>query len=237
MRLKEFLSVRGIEFESINILEDPAGRAELARLGARSIPILSRGDEFVFAQNIAQVVAFLKLNEKAGPVLSPAQLVARMERFIDAALRMIPQMPDDQLETLTPSRPRSYARLAHHMFRICEAFVEVAGGKFFSNGLPGEVHDPAEMASTAALAEYGGRVKARVENWWTATPDKEAQAEVDTYYGKQKLHEVLERATWHIGQHTRQWVMLLDMHGIAADRPLQPADFADLPMPKQVWDG
>ena len=208
----------------------------MARLGARSIPILSRGDEFVFAQNIAQVVAFLKLNEKAGPVLSPAQLVARMERFIDAALRMIPQMPDDQLETLTPSRPRSYARLAHHMFRICEAFVEVAGGKFFSNGLPGEVHDPAEMASTAALAEYGGRVKARVENWWTATPDKEAQAEVDTYYGRQKLHEVLERATWHIGQHARQWVMLLGMHGIAADRPLGDADFADLPMPKQVWD-
>src|SRR4029077_20602170 len=129
-------------------------RAELVRLGARSIPVLSRGDEFVFAQNISQVVAFLKLNEKTGPVLSPAQLAERMERYIDAALRMIPQMPDDKLETLTPSRPRTYARLAHHMFRICEAFTEVAGGKFFSNGLPGEVHDPAEMASTAALTAY-----------------------------------------------------------------------------------
>ena len=199
--------------------------------------MLSRGDEFVFAQNIAQVVAFLKLNEKAGPVLTPAQLIERMERYIDAALRMIPQMPDGQLETMTPGRPRSYARLAHHMFRICEAFTEVAGGKFFSNGLPGEVHDPAEMASTAALASYGSRVKAKVENWWAATPDKGAEAVVDTYYGKQKLHEVMERATWHIGQHTRQWVMLLDMHGIAADRPLGPADFTDLPMPKQVWDG
>jgi len=205
-------------------------------LGARSIPVLSRGDEFVFAQNIAQVVAFLKLNEKAGPVLTPAQLVERMERFIDAALRMIPQMPDAQLETLTPGRPRAYGRLAHHMFRICEAFTEVAGGKFFTNALPGEVHDPAEMASTAALAAYGGRVKGKVETWWAATADKGAQAEVDTYYGRQKLHEVLERATWHIGQHTRQWVMLLDMHGIAADRPLAESDFADLPMPKQVWD-
>ena len=205
-------------------------------MGARSIPVLSRGDEFVFAQNIAQVVAFLKLNEKAGPVLTPAQLVERMERFIDAALRMIPQMPDAQLETLTPGRPRAYGRLAHHMFRICEAFTEVAGGKFFTNALPGEVHDPAEMASTAALAAYGGRVKGKVETWWAATADKGAQAEVDTYYGRQKLHEVLERATWHIGQHTRQWVMLLDMHGIAADRPLAESDFADLPMPKQVWD-
>ena len=61
--------------------------------------MLSRGDEFVFAQNIAQVVAFLKLNEKAGPVLSPAQLYARMQCYIDAALRMIPQLPDDQLNT------------------------------------------------------------------------------------------------------------------------------------------
>ena len=208
----------------------------MARLGARSIPVLSRGDDFVFAQNIAQVVAFLKLNENAGPVLTPAQLVERMQRYIDAALRMIPQMPVDQLETLTPGRPRAYGRLAHHMFRICEAFTEVAGGKFFSNGLPGEVAHPEEMASTAALADYGGRVKAKVETWWAATPDKGAQAIVDTYYGKQKLHEVLERATWHIGQHTRQWVMLLGKHGIAADRPLGDADFTDLPMPKQVWD-
>jgi hypothetical protein len=198
--------------------------------------VLSRGDKFVFAQNIAQVVEFLKLDEKAGPVLSPAQLFERMQRYIDAALRMIPQMPDDQLETQTPGRPRAYGRLAHHMFRICEAFTEVAHGAFFANAMPGEVKNPAEMASTAALAAYGSGVKAKVTDWWTTTPDKNAQAEVDTYYGRQKLHEVMERATWHIGQHTRQWVMLLGMHGIAADRPLIDADFADLPMPKQVWD-
>jgi len=72
------------------VLEDPAGRAELQRLGARSIPVLSRGDKFVFAQNIAQVVAFLKLDEKTGPVLSPAQLVERMTRFIDASLAIVP---------------------------------------------------------------------------------------------------------------------------------------------------
>ncbi len=208
----------------------------MQRLGARSIPVLSRGNEFVFAQNIAQVVEFLKLNERTGPVLSPEQLVERMRRFIDAALRMIPQMPDDKLETLTPGRPRSYARLAHHMFRICDAFTEIAAGKFFSQGLPGEVAHPEEMASTAALAGYGRRVKAKVAEWWATTPDKGAQAIVQTYYGPQKLHEVLERSTWHIGQHTRQWVMLLDMHGIAADRPLGEADFADLPMPQKVWD-
>jgi hypothetical protein len=218
------------------VLEDAAGRAELQRLGARSIPVLSRGDEFVFAQNIAQVVAFLKLDEKAGPVLSPAQLVERMLRFIDAALVIVPLIPDEKLDTEVPNRPRAYRALAHHMFRIPESFVEIAGGTYFDDKLPAEVRDKGDLASTAALAAYGKRVRDKVEACWRHAPDKSAQQIVQTYYGPQKLHEVLERSTWHIGQHTRQWMMLLDMAGMVFERPLRDADFADLPMPNQVWD-
>jgi hypothetical protein len=218
------------------VLEDAAGRAELQRLGARSIPVLSRGDAFVFAQNIAQVVAFLKLDEKAGPVLSPAQLASRMLRFIDAALAIVPLMPGEKLDAEVPNRPRSYRVLAHHMFRIPESFVEIAEGAYFDDKLPTEIRDRADFASTPALAAYGRRVRDKVEGWWRQTPDKSARQIVQTYYGPQQLHEVLERSTWHIGQHTRQWMMLLDMAGIPFERPLGDADFADLPMPKQVWD-
>ena len=218
------------------MLEDAAGRAELQRIGARSVPVLSRGDKFVFAQNIAQVVAFLKLDERTGPALSPAQLVERMQIFIDAALRIIPLMPDDRLDTQVPSRPRKYRAVAHHMFRIPEAFVEAAGGAFFSHGLASAVARPEDVASTAALAAYGRGVRQRVAEWWQATADKSCQETVETYYGPQKLHEVLERSTWHIAQHDRQWMMLLEMAGIAFERPLAEADFADLPMPKKVWD-
>jgi len=209
----------------------------LARIGARSIPVLSRGDAFVFAQNIAQVVAFLKLDEKTGPVLSPAQLVERLDRFIGAALQIIPLMPDDRLDIEVPNRPRRYRVLAHHMFRIPEALLETANGAFFSQGLATETARPEEMASTAALAGYGRGVRERVGEWWEAKPDKSCQETVQTYYGPQKLHEVLERATWHIGQHCRQWMMLLEMGGIGFERPLSDPDFLDLPMPKQVWDG
>ena len=197
---------------------------------------MSRGDKFVFAQNIAQVVEFLRLDEQAGPVLSPAQLAERMLRFIDAARSIVPLMPDDRLATEVPNRPRPYRRLAHHMFRIPEALLEAADGAFFSDSLAGAVPHPEDMATTAALAAYGGRVRGRVEEWWRLTPDRSAQQIVQTYYGPQRLHEVLERSTWHIGQHARQWMMLLEMAGIAFDRPLGEADFADLPMPTKVWD-
>jgi hypothetical protein len=218
------------------VLEDPAARAELARIGARSIPVLSRGDEFVFAQNIAQVVQFLKLDEKTGPVLSPAQLVERLLRFIDVALRIIPQMPDDKLDNEVPNRPRRYRVLAHHMFRIPEAFFEITEGTEFTQGLPTAIPNEADMASSAALASYGRKVRDKVARWWESTPDKSCGQIVETYYGPQQLHEVLERTTWHIGQHTRQWNMLLGMAGVKADYPLGDADFADLPMPKKVWD-
>jgi hypothetical protein len=218
------------------VLEDADGLAELRRLGARSVPVLSRGDQYVFAQNIGHVVKFLGLNEKAGPVLTVPQLVARLDRLLDVALRIIPQMPDDRLETEVPNRPRSYRVLAHHMFRIPETFLEVAGG----DALTYEkltARPPEDMQTTAAIAAYGADVRRRLAMWWDGKTDKSGQETVQTYYGPQMLHEYLERTTWHVGQHTRQWVMLLEMNGITPDRPPGPADFAELPMPSQVWDG
>ena len=93
------------------------------------------------------------------------------------------------------------------------------------------------MQTTADITGYGAGVKRRLTDWWAAKPDKSGREPVQTYYGQQMLHEYLERTTWHVGQHVRQWVMLLDMAGIAADQPPGAADFADLPMPSQVWDG
>jgi hypothetical protein len=218
------------------VLENAAGLAELRRLGARSIPVLSRGDEWVFAQNIAHVVKFLGLNEKAGPVLTPDQLVQRLKRFLDIAIRIIPQMPDDKLETEVPNRPRSYRVLAHHMFRVPETFLEVAGGDALTyEKLTARPSD--DMHAFADIAAYGAGVRQRLAAWWDAKADKSGRETVETYYGQQLLHEYLERTTWHVGQHTRQWVMLLGMHSIIPDGPPGEADFANLPMPSQVWDG
>ena len=218
------------------MLEDAAGLAELRRLGARSVPVLSRGDEWTFAQNIAHVVKFLGLNEKAGPVLTPVQLVVRLERFLDIALRIIPQMPDDKLETEVPNRPRSYRVLAHHVFRIAETFLEVAADSELTYEKL-TVRPPDMMRTTADITAYGAGVRQRLAAWWDAKADKSGRDPVQTYYGPQILHEYLERTTWHVGQHTRQWVMLLGMNGIAPDGPPGEADFANLPMPSSVWDG
>jgi hypothetical protein len=218
------------------VLENAAGLAELRRLGARSVPVLSRGDDYVFAQNIGHVVKFLGLNEATGPVLSPAQLIARLELFLDAAARFIPQMPDDHLTVEVPNRPRSYRVLGHHIFRIPETFLEVAAGATLTyeslTALP-----PDAMQRTADIVAYGSDVHRRLATWWNAKADKSGKETVQTYYGPQLLHEYLERTTWHSGQHVRQWMMLLRLANIEPDHPLGDDAFTDLPMPSSVWDG
>jgi hypothetical protein len=93
------------------------------------------------------------------------------------------------------------------------------------------------MQTTAAIVAYGQGVLDRLTRWWGALPDKAAKEMVQTYYGPQMLHELLERTTWHSGQHVRQWGMLLGMAGVTPCITLGEQDFAGLPMPSSVWDG
>jgi hypothetical protein len=208
--------------------------AELERLGVRSVPVLSRGDKYTFGQSTKQIVDFLGLTEKSGPELSTDQLAARVTKFMDAALELIPLMPTDRLDTHVPGRPRSYRTLAFHLFRVIDAFLDANENVTLVQAMFRE--EPASDAGTDALVAYGAKVRDRFRTWWQAG-DTAPSKTLQTYYGPQSLHELMERTTWHSGQHVRQYMMLLEKEGVTHHRPLVAADFAKLPMPQNVWDG
>jgi len=67
-----------------------------------------------------------------------------------------------------------------------------------------------------ALTAFVAGVHRRFDAWWSrhgTAADFEASA--DVYYGKQSLHEFLERTAWHAGQHARQLQLVLTSLGIA----------------------
>jgi hypothetical protein len=218
----------------VNVLEDPTGMAELERLGVRSVPVLSRGDKYTFGQSTKQIVDFLGLTEKSGPELSTDELAARVTKFMDAALELIPLMPADRLDIHVPGRPRSYRALAFHLFRVIDAFLDANENVTLVQAMFRE--EPAPDAGTDALVGYGSKVRDRFRAWWQAG-DTAPSKTLQTYYGPQSLHELMERTTWHSGQHVRQYMMLLEKEGVTHHRPLVAADFAKLPMPQNVWDG
>ena len=235
LRTKEFLTEHGVPFTSIDVLADPQGFRDLQALGVRMIPLVVKGREWVSGQILTDVarIAGIEYGRKVLPV---EDLKARIDTVLAAALRYSAQLPDDDavLSTMLPNRPRSYRDLACHIFMIVEAFVDETEG----DPLTEEKYlapAPEHAQTRAGIVAYGEGVRDRFEAWWAAGGhDFGRKARV--YYGEQTLHDFMERTAWHSGQHTRQLTLLLEKLGIAPDGKLTDADFAGLPMPKNIWD-
>jgi len=213
-----------------------AAMAELNKLGARSVPIVARGAEFVFAQTIGDVVKFLGLNVRQQERLSPEALMQKMDLVLTAAARYVRQIPAAELDKPFRNRNRPIRVLAHHVFRIVEGFLESMedGGLLTYDRIMKDA--PASEKTAEDIACYGEGVLARAKQWWAAYPDRSCQRPMETYFGTHPVHVVLERAVWHPAQHVRQLMLILETIGIQPDRPLSAADLAGLPLPEKAWD-
>jgi len=235
LRVKEYLSIREIEFQSINVFEND-GRMQLESLGARSVPVVSRGDQFVYAQVIKEVVDFLQLEDDTDPVLTPAQLYERYNHVLDTAIRLTRQMPDDCLERELPNRPRSWRVLLHHVFQIPVAFLDMENTGQTLTYENMVAPPPDDMLSSTAIAEFGHQVQQRFRRWWNQAESADFSVPVPTYFGSTSRHEMFERTVWHSTQHVRQVASLLEQAGVTPDHQLTDTDIAGLPLTEVIWD-
>lgn len=236
LRTKEFLTRNGVDYESINVHGNDAAMEELRKLGARSVPIVARGDKFVFAQTLGDVIKFLGLNVRQQERLSPAQLMEKMALVLTSAARFIRQIPAAELDKPFRNRNRPIRVLAHHVFRIVEGFLEsMQDGKLLTYERIMADAPPA-LRSGDDIARYGEAVLARAQEWWRSYPDPSCQRPMETYFGQHPVNVVLERSVWHPAQHARQLMLILESLGIRPDRPLTAADLAGLPLPEKAWD-
>ena len=233
--MKEFLSARGVEYRSINVLQSDEGMRELNDAGMHGLPVVAHGDDYVFGIDLEKVADLLGLRYDATPALDARALVARYGVVLAAATRHAAQIPVDRLGDKLPHRDRSYLTLVNHLVQIAADFLTVAGGADLAGRLAESL--PEKNLDVAALAGRAAELQALLAAWLSTTDNAELRRTVNTYFGEQTLHQVLERAVWHSAQHARQLMMVLELLGIEVDRPLTAADFTDLPMPENVWDG
>ncbi len=197
--------------------------------------MVARGSDYVFGQDLSDVARFVGLDYSATPELSPQELVERLECMLRAALRFGSQIPADRLGDKLPNRDRTYLALLNHIFEIAAGLLKITGGASMTGEIAAAVPDLDR--DLAALTMRYNEIIEGLDVWWGVREDPECARNVDTFYGTQSLHAVLERITWHCAQHVRQLMMVLEMLHIPADDPLGAQDFERLPMPKDVWDG
>ena len=234
LRAKEFLTANGIEYKSVNVREHDSAMDTLADLGARSIPVITRDQEFVFAQDIDVLADFVGI-ELDRSMLSPEVLVSRLDLILAAAQRYIRQLPTEVLETNLPGRDRNYLDLAFHVFMIPVAFLAAVQGKELTFEHFERTPD-VDMASAEKVIVFGESVRKNMDDWWQLADTKGYSDTVLTYYGSHSTHSVLERTTWHAAQHARQLMALVSNAGISPDGPLGEKELAGLPLPEQIYD-
>jgi glutaredoxin len=236
VKVKEFLTRLGIEYESINVSAKPEAMDELRELGVRTVPVVARGKDYVFAQELADVSEFVgrKVDFQRLP---PAALMDKWRTVLAAAQRHVVQIPPARLgERATPGRDRSIRDLAYHIYQVPDSFLQAVEDGIEDLTSVYNAPPPRGVDTPAQIAAYGKSVAERLERWWQRDGDKVAGGKLRTYYGEQPLHHVMERCTWHSAQHARQIIAVLEGFGIQAEGPLTQKDYAGLPLPSGLWE-
>jgi glutaredoxin/uncharacterized damage-inducible protein DinB len=236
VKVKEYLTQQGVAFESIDVAARPEAMKDLLAFGVKTVPVVARGGEFVFAQALEDVSRFIG-RKFASKRLPPQDLVDKWLTVLRAAQRHVQQLPATRLaERAVHSRDRSIRDLAYHVYQVPDAFLQAVENGLEDLTTTYNAPPPASVVSTRDIQKYGESVTARVERWWSQLPDKSCRQKVKTYYGERSLHELLERCTWHSAQHARQIASVLERLQLKPDGPLSAKDYAGLPMPQGLWE-
>ena len=219
-------------------MNDPGARERLLSFGVQTVPVLARGEQYIFCQNLEDVAEFVGLQGSGHTPLPPAELVKKWLAVLRAAQRYIRQIPNPRLnERAIDSRDRSIRLLSHHVFRIGEAFLETAidDVEYWANNANVPPKDGTCNTGEEIVA-YGAGIIERIENWWSGLEDRSCRHKIRTFYGTPPMHQLLERSTWHSAQHARQLIAVLERFGIEPIGRLAADDLAGLPLPEGVWD-
>jgi len=222
----------------VDVMNTPGGRARLLELGARSVPVLARGSDYVYAQRLEDVARFVGITDYQEVKLPPEALMTKWRAVFKAGQRHIQQYPPERLGgRLMESRDQSVLHMGYHVFRIGDAFLATVIDGVEDWGSLSMEAPPAEVADAKAVAHYGDEVLGRLERWWATAPGEGGwQTSLKTYSGEVPLRDFLERQTWHSAQHVRQLAAVLEGMGVPPDGPLTKDDLAGLPMPQRLWE-
>ncbi len=217
---------------------DPGGREKLLALGVRNVPVVAKGQNYVFGQNLEDVAEFIGLQGTGHTPLPPDQLIKKWIMVLRAVQRYLRQMPIERIdENVIDNRQRSIRLLGHHVFRIGEAYLEsVIDGVEYAVQHANVPPKDGTYLTGAEIAGYGEKVISRLQKWWDGLEDKSLSRKIKTYYGMQPIAMVFERSTWHSAQHARQLIHVLERFGIEPDGRLTAGDLAGLPLPERLFE-
>jgi glutaredoxin len=232
LKVKEFVEDQGVSFESVNVAEHQEAMDELVAAGLHGLPVVRKGDRYIYAQFIDNVAELLEVSQHR-PRLSQEELLERWEQILEIARNIITGFGEDTLERRAMAdRDRSIKVLSSHVFQINDAFRKMIDDGMADTRAIGD--DPrANIVTREDLLTYVATMLKQYRAWRAGANGNAIPVRLKTFYGEQPSHRVLERYVWHSTQHTRQ----LDhvAAGLGSELRVPSELYKDLPLPKRLW--
>jgi len=234
---KALLSQRGVEFDALDVANDPAAMDALRELGYATVPVVAVDDRTMAGWNptrLAELVGFAYA-EKTG---SPEELIGSIGQIVEAAIRAVLVVPDDCWERSAADRVRPLHELARHLFDIVERGVDADVLSEFPANVWLVNKNVPSLAKAPRMARYGEAVRAKFAAWYAAPLDAAAFGRmIEADVGQRTLSQVLERTRLHAGQHLRQIYAIMGWCNVNAPDALSDGDLRrmGLELPTDVF--
>lgn len=232
LKTKEFMEEHGIPFESVNVEADADAMREIMAAGLRSVPVVRRGQTFIYAQSMEDVARLVEV-DRHHRRLPQAELLARWQQVLEVGHAIVSGFDDDMVaRRAIVGRNRSIKDLSSHVFQIPEAFMRSLEDPSLDVRTFGNA--PRESIRTRAdLLAYIESIRRQYEVWRSGDGQARIPERLATFYGEQQSGQVLERAVWHSAQHARQLDHIAA--GLGAELRMPPEVYQGLPMPRRLW--
>ena len=228
------LSSWNIEYIPVNVHGNDEARSEMESYGISTLPAAIFNRRSVSGWNPKALADLVGVAYNDRPVLKPHDLFMVLDRILRLTQEIIAPVAEEKLDVKKPSRDRTLRHLCYHVFRLSNTFVDaVEKNRLLHEWLVAP--PPADIRTGRDLEGYGQKVRDRISDWKKSVSAEIFNGAVNTYYGDQGVHHLLERTVWHAGQHLRQIRDLLIENGIEPSIALDDSIFEGLPMPDDVW--
>jgi hypothetical protein len=259
------LRQKGVEFDAVNLQDDPDEVDKLALVGMSALPVVAVAGRYVMGANRADVDRLLDLAHQPESLLDAAALVDRTTRLLAAAARYARQIPAERVDEPIPGmedvdgpllladgtpvlgpdgRPfvphRTQLGLVRHIAGHGAKFLllasDRAAGEYAAMATYLPFGEPSDDLGPHALADILETAVADIASWWRTTRDAPLDQMLETFWGTHTLRSVLNDNTYSLAQHVRQLMALLVDAVIRPNGPLGVDDFHGITLPERIWD-
>ncbi len=194
-----------------------------------------RGGDVVVGYDVDALRRAFDIAEGGAGPLSAEQMRRYFEMAFDALRRAVRQIPQETLDWVSPGRPRTLRQLTWHSFERPALVMRAHESGEYTEQMVRQYETTANDYRTPEdICAYGDEIQARLTGF-LAEGRGALSRKVSSYMGPITVHELMLLALGHAFQHLRQTYHYFGMLEISPDNPLRPEDYAEVPVPKDLF--